>query len=87
MDKNTLQKVGEWAHSRVASGEEPPWTFHKLKLLAELATELSDGLEAGIAYTPGLVCDEEKSVAALDNVVEISGFKVKEEDPFANLPA
>ncbi len=86
MDKNTLQKVGEWAHSRVASGEEPPWTFHKLKLLAELAMELSDGLEAGVAYTPGLLSDEDKSVAALDNIVEISDFKPKEQDPFANLP-
>lgn len=46
MDKNTLLQVGEWAQSRVASGEEPPWTFHKLKLFAEIANDLASGMEA-----------------------------------------
>jgi len=54
MKKETLVKVGEWAQARIETGEEPPWTYHKLKKLAELARELAEGLDASMTYAPGL---------------------------------
>ncbi|MBC6402036.1 MAG: hypothetical protein GDA35_00140 [Hyphomonadaceae bacterium] len=45
MDKTTLLLVGEWARTRVASEEESPWTFHKLRKFADLAEELAAGME------------------------------------------
>jgi len=48
MDKETLDKVAEWANQRVESGHEPPWTYNKLKKLAELAIQLSKGMEVAI---------------------------------------
>lgn len=85
MIKEKLVDVGAWAQSRVDSGEEPPWTFHKLKLLAELARELSEGLDASQAYTPGLNDDEQISAETFENVVRFERPAV--EPPTTNLPA
>ncbi len=88
MDKQTLQTVGDWAQSRVASGEEPPWTFHKLKLLAEIAHELSEGLEASTAYTPGLSDEPIENREKSENIVDITSYRKKaDSDPLTNLPA
>ena len=46
MDKATLEEVSAWAKARVDSGQEPPWTYHNLVTLANIAKELSAGLEA-----------------------------------------
>jgi len=75
MDKQTLQRVGEWAQSRVASGEEPPWTFHKLKLLADLTAELAEGLEAGVAYAPGLGAKSGETCETFENIVDMQSYR------------
>ncbi len=59
MNKEKLIELGEWADARVNSGEEPPWTFYKLKQLAELAYEFAEGIDANFAFTPGLQLDDE----------------------------
>lgn len=84
MDKNTLQMVGEWAKSRVASGEEPPWTFHKLKQLAEIASELASGMEA-VTYVEvdGASTQIQKSA----NIVQLENFRPQKTAPSVPLPA
>jgi len=52
MDQDTLYKVRDWAEARIASGEEPPWTYFKLEKLAELTRELGEGLEWTAALDP-----------------------------------
>lgn len=52
MDIDTLQDMAAWARSRVVSGEEPPWTFQKLKSLNEICAELAAGMEATSASFP-----------------------------------
>ena len=52
MDIDTLQDMAAWARSRVVSGEEPPWTFQKLKSLNEICAELAAGMEATSATFP-----------------------------------
>jgi len=88
MNKNTLELVSEWARDRVASGEEPPWTYHKLKQLAALAEEFALGLENSVQYTPGLK-SEDVSIDEVqsENVVSIERFRPAEETPFINMPA
>lgn len=74
MDKNTLTKVGKWAQARVAEGQEPPWTYHKLKQLAELALELAEGMDATIAVDLPEISDvEEVSISA--DIVQLSDFR------------
>ena len=46
MDKATLEEVAKWAKARVDSGTEPPWTYHNLVTLADIAKELSAGIDA-----------------------------------------
>lgn len=77
MDKKTLELVGEWAQSRVASGEEPPWTFHKLKTLAEISMELAEGMSATVAFEPK---------EAPDNVVPLVRPK-RPDTPHIPMPA
>ncbi len=74
-----------WAQTRVDSGEEPPWTFHKLKLLAELSAELAEGLQAGVAYAPGQ--KDENAERASENVIKLDVFRRPDEDPSSILPA
>ncbi len=52
MDIETLQDMAAWARSRVVSGEEPPWTFQKLKHLNEICAELAAGMAATSASFP-----------------------------------
>ena len=52
MDRATLDKVTAWAEQRLASGEEPPWTYFKLEKLAELTRDLSQGLAQTAVYDP-----------------------------------
>jgi len=59
MNKEKLIEMGEWAEARVKSGEEPPWTFHKLKQLAELAFEFAEGHETNFVFAPGLETKDE----------------------------
>lgn len=59
MKKEQLIELGEWAEARVNSGEEPPWTYYKLKHLAELAYEFAEGFETNFTFAPGLETDDE----------------------------
>ena len=58
MDKVTLEYVRDWAQSRVDSGSEPPWTYHKLKEVAKLASELSAGIDVTVSKTDSLQSQE-----------------------------
>lgn len=87
----TLNVVSEWARARVASGEEPPWTFHKLKQLAALTEEFAEGFESSVQYTPGLETDESapatQAVQASENIISLERFRAAEPAAFVNLPA
>ena len=63
--------VGTWAQSRVASGEEPPWTFHKLKQLVDITNDLIEGMDATAVF------DESAAASALlpENVVQFDQFR------------
>lgn len=52
MNIDALQDMAAWARSRVISGEEPPWTFEKLKQLNEICAELAAGMAATSASFP-----------------------------------
>ncbi len=72
MKKEKLIEIGEWAQTRVNSGEEPPWTFYKLKQLAELAFEFADGMDAMIPFTPGMEPEEIRDIQqSSENVVHL----------------
>jgi len=45
MNIEILQDMAAWARSRVISGEEPPWTFEKLRQLNEICAELAASME------------------------------------------
>lgn len=80
MDKETLILVGEWAKSRVASGEEPPWTFHKLKQLADITKDLAEGFDAATVYEPS-------APAQLpENVLQFEKFRSGSPKPDVSLP-
>ncbi len=87
MDKNTLKSVGEWAQSRVDSGEEPPWTFYKLKQLAEISLELAGGMDASIGVD--IPAKDTQSAPQLTgpNVVSIEAFRPVKTEPDFLLPA
>lgn len=80
MDKNTLKMVGEWAQSRVASGEEPPWTFHKLKQLVDITNDLVEGMDVTAVF------EENTAVELPENVVMIDHFRRSEPKPDILLP-
>lgn len=84
MDKKTLLEVNEWAQNRIDSGEEPPWTLQKLKLLANLSGEFADGFESTKTFCPGLRTALKKRV---ENVVALQVLTKVEDDPFVNMPA
>ncbi|NNE56907.1 MAG: hypothetical protein HKN36_02265 [Hellea sp.] len=90
MDKATLKSVGKWAKDRVDSGQEPPWTYNKLKMLAELALEFSEGLGATKAYMPGCRGEDEHGQPSQSNAENIIQFERKAQelgDPISPLPA
>lgn len=85
MNKEKLIELGEWAQARVKSGEEPPWTFQKLKQLSELAFEFADGMDTNFAFTPGLeTTSEEKPNFSGDNIVRL---QPQPRPQVTNLPA
>ena len=61
MDIETLQDMAAWARSRVVSGEEPPWTFQKLKSLNEICAELAAGMQATSASFPAQDANQKAS--------------------------
>lgn len=99
MDENTLRLVGTWAQSKVDSGEEPPWTFHKLKQLAEITLELAEGMNAAItvnadgterhnAPVPASQITTAQSADSLPkNVVSFEAFRPVKPAPALPFPA
>lgn len=85
MKKEKLIEIGEWAQARVSSGEEPPWTFHKLQQLAELAFEFAGGMETNFAFTPGIEVETNaETVISGENVVRL---QTPPRPQVTNLPA
>ena len=93
MDKNTLLQVGEWAESRVASGEEPPWTQPKLKLLAKLMEDIVDSMNATVGIDVGEPLREPQVTAAVNlpepagNIIQLENFRPVKAEPDFPLPA
>lgn len=92
MDKNTLQMVGEWAHEKVASGEEPPWTQPKLKLLARLMDEIVESMNATVGIDTGAPVpepsfDADDTQTDSGNIISLERFRAPKSDPDFPLPA
>ncbi len=87
MDKNTLQMVGTWAKSRVASGEEPPWTFHKLKQLADITETLAASMDAVVGIDTSTPHKAATCMDAGSNIVQIDSFRPPKSEPEVLLPA
>lgn len=92
MDKNTLQMVGNWAHEKVASGEEPPWTQPKLKLLARLMDEIVESMNATVGIDTGepmseRSVDEDVAPEESGNIISLERFRAPKPDPEFPLPA
>jgi len=88
MNGNTLRMVGKWAQSRVASGEEPPWTYHKLQQLAEISLELAQGMDAAINLdTDTLPVEETAALPQAENIVQLESFRAAQNSGDVILPA
>lgn len=87
MDKNTLHMVGEWAQSRVASGEEPPWTYHKLKLFAEIAHDLASGMEAVTTFGEAAEIDVATNDKSTSKIVQMEDFRPFRQKDELQLPS
>ena len=46
MDKAELERVRDWATGKLATGEEPPWSFYQHMKLIEALDEIVGGMEA-----------------------------------------
>ena len=44
--KQQLSRVRDWAHKKVRSGEEPPWSWYQYMKLIEASETILDGLDA-----------------------------------------
>jgi hypothetical protein len=44
--RNELEKVREWADSKIAAGEEPPWAWYQYMKLREAADAILQGMNA-----------------------------------------
>ena len=86
MNKETLTSVGIWAQDRVASGEEPPFTFHKLKQLVDITNFLVEGMDATAVFQP-----QPAQAAALtplpENVVQFESFRSEKPESEFALPS
>lgn len=87
MDKNTLNRVGEWAQSRVASGEEPPWTYHKLKLFAEIAQDLASGMDAVTAFGEAPETVTPHNNDSVSKVIQMDDFRPARQNDELQLPS
>lgn len=92
MDKNTLETVGEWAHAKVASGEEPPWTQPKFKQLAGLIDEIIASMNATVGIDVGApkkdICEiVDDDTGANGKVVQLDRFRPVKVSPEFLLPA
>ena len=83
MDKATLEYVRDWAQARVDSGNEPPWTYHKLKDLTKLANELAAGMGASITKTDSLELQEhlETEFPQGENIVRLETARFRRDLP------
>jgi len=82
MDNNLLTDVADWAESRLATGEEPLWTFYKLEKLAEIARELSVGAKAVKRTERPLQSAEhsENLTRREGNIVALENFRCRPDD-------
>lgn len=46
MDKAELERVRDWANEKLATGEEPPWSFYQHMKLVEALDEILRGMDA-----------------------------------------
>lgn len=45
MEQADLQKVREWAHEKIAAGEEPPWAWYQFMKLRETLDAIISGMD------------------------------------------
>lgn len=87
MDKNTLNTVGEWAQGRVASGEEPPWTYHKLKLFAEIAKDLANGMDVVATHVENVEAKRANDDGTPAKVIQMEDFRPTQRNEELVLPS
>ena len=46
MGRGELQRVRDWAHAKIAAGEEPPWAWYQYMKLRETLDAILGGMDA-----------------------------------------
>jgi len=82
MDKATLDEVAKWAKARVDSGKEPPWTYHNLVTLADIAKELAAGIESATQMGTGSALEAYQSADREQEagIVRLDTFRPQPDD-------
>lgn len=77
MDKQTLDNIADWAEARVASGQEPPWTFQSLKTLISITRELAAGMDINLEKVTeqGLAVPLDDSPKPEADIVQLDSFR------------
>jgi hypothetical protein len=44
--RDELQRVRDWAHKKIAAGQEPPWSWYQYMKLVETADAILQGMDA-----------------------------------------
>jgi len=77
MNQMTLEKLANWAETRVRTGKEPPWTEKSLSDLAVIARELAKGMNTVITLEDSLELEQrlENVHPQSENIVELDSFR------------
>jgi hypothetical protein len=51
MTRSELQRVRDWADSKIATGEEPPWAWYQYMKLRETMDAILAGMDATMPQT------------------------------------
>ena len=60
MTLNELQRVKEWAESKIATGDEPPWSWYQHMKLIESLDAIIKGMRVVTPHAEGLPQLEEQ---------------------------
>jgi len=53
MTRDEINTVREWAHSKIATGEEPPWAWYQYMKLIEALDAITSGMDAVTPHEEG----------------------------------
>ena len=77
MNHATLEKLANWAETRINTGKEPPWTEKSLGDLVVIARELARGMNAVITLEDSLELEQRQESVhpQSENIVELDNFR------------